>query len=1114
MEGHRIVRDTVTTTKLNFTTSMADWKDYRPPHRTLSRIESNPAARKRRMTEEPVSKTPKTPRHHEIGINESRVLNSSNSSHVAKKCLIDDCSIETLKNATNHTDKLQFELDDEHEENNIYVNNDENRNNWQLIKKPIFQGDLSQKYATNKNRSDDSAKLRKTIRWLENNAKKLREDIAEVRCELHEEKKASCLAKRQIESAIKNARIQEAMKYERIIADLKTRLSQPLSCRTTNNSLNTKTNLLKEQNYQYEVTTTKKRLAETNETIRKLKSNSLDSHSCRVIKKKPVSDNDSQLYQMTCHIEDLQQANKKLENKSQVIETEKLPPANLTRVQNGKHELQMNSSKSSQQNNIINTMRGIRSKQREIGKSKNTIEQKSEARNNQLMKKLRENEKNREMHLTRRSAVKIPRLKNAMDLCNGECEAMCEVIRLRELAVEQQEMIEYLRQGLKERERKLDQLTNKKRKENFYRQWLELEPVAEVDDEGEHENFDSESSTVPSSLSSQSDKCQACGITREAYDALLSEVDKLNIKYAEEQQELIHAKSQVRDLEKALLQETRGSQNSRRALSDKLNEIEEREASLLAEISELKEQNELLEFRVLELEESEPRESSDTADSGVVSPEPTTQMFKDHGNNKQRDRVIATVIPYNSYNSLSPIPAQKSPLSLQESGIFNEDDDHDVVLTNCGTQTDTPAGELLHEVQRLQELRERIQERAVKVPVTPIELYEIAEDNRMSLYKNKIYELEQQLEKYAIAEEKRLQDQLIIKQREEDLLDENYRLTERVYWLTNEIEKYNNFKECVDIGTMTDFNVYENKNSVFNFISSLSHYQQIFQDILNTLQAPNFDFNPSGLFNSSINNSDHSPNNNTLKSCLDCDYLRKSYEEKAQLLAQTVNYVRRELINLESKQNAFIIALKEVDAMWLQFDIDHAVRHKKIEKESSEKTMINQTMMNKTRNNGTDNLCYENSFNCNEINTIQSTFESPNNSILSINSQNIYETEELLNSNNNNNINKMTIDQVDCTKAECVIDNSSVGLMKLSEDEKPSCKVSCVPLQYDEGLSSTSIMMNKSDADKKVRKQRRSNCNDHDTRARRVYKANNRNKNYDKSIINLRRLVLYPEICV
>lgn len=98
------------------------------------------------------------------------------------------------------------------------------------------------------------------------------------------------------------------------------RLSQPLSCRTTNSSFNSKTNLSKDKNYRYEVTTTtKKCLAETNETIRKLKSNSLqDSHSCRVIKKKSVSDNDNQLCRMTCHVEDLQQVNKKLENKPQV----------------------------------------------------------------------------------------------------------------------------------------------------------------------------------------------------------------------------------------------------------------------------------------------------------------------------------------------------------------------------------------------------------------------------------------------------------------------------------------------------------------------------------------------------------------------------------------------------------------------------------------------------------------------------------------------------------------------------------------------------------------------------------------------------------------------------
>lgn len=59
-------------------------------------------------------------------------------------------------------------------------------------------------------------------------------------------------------------------------------------------------------------------------------------------------------------------------------------------------------------------------------------------------------------------------------------------------------------------------------------------------------------------------------------------------------------------------------------LRDKLRTVEEREAALLVELSEIREQNELLEFRLLELEETPARrDSPDHAmDSGVVSPEP------------------------------------------------------------------------------------------------------------------------------------------------------------------------------------------------------------------------------------------------------------------------------------------------------------------------------------------------------------------------------------------------------------------------------------------------------------------------------------------------------------
>lgn len=382
------------------------------------------------------------------------------------------------------------------------------------------------------------------------------------------------------------------------------------------------------------------------------------------------------------------------------------------------------------------------------------------------------------------------------DSCKEEYN-VGEVDRLRDVALEQQEIIEFLRQALKERERKLDQLSNKKRKEEFYKQWLELEPVAEVDDEEEHEE-DSALSSGPSSLSPQPGaQWQTNGVSRETYEGLLLEFEELHTKYMEAQQELSHAKSQVRDLEQALLQETRGSQTSRRALSDKLKETEERESCLQAELSELREQNELLEFRVLELEETGgPRESPDTADSGIVSPEPI-QLF----NQSKQHRAIATVIPYNSYSqSLSPLPVQKPPLSLQESGIFEEDDEDQVEWATCGTQTEAPSGDLLQEVQRLQELRERIQERAVKVPLESLET-----EDRLTTYKERIQDLEERLEIYEAAEMTRSNKQLMAKQREEDVLDENYRLTERVYWLENELRNHQEKgSKLADVGTMTD----------------------------------------------------------------------------------------------------------------------------------------------------------------------------------------------------------------------------------------------------------------------------------------------------------------------
>jgi len=174
---------------------------------------------------------------------------------------------------------------------------------------------------------------------------------------------------------------------------------------------------------------------------------------------------------------------------------------------------------------------------------------------------------------------------------------------------------------------------------------------------------------------------------------------------------------------------------------------------------------------------------------------------------------VATVIPYtnnaaiNSVKFTSPVLPRKPPLTLQESGIFEEeeeeeeekaykDEEEHVEFASRGTQTEVPSGELLQEVQRLQELRARIQERAAKIttPTHPIDSSKICFDVstmdsivQLTSYQERVRDLEERLETYEEAEKSREREKRLSKQREEELLDENYRLTERMYWLENEL---------------------------------------------------------------------------------------------------------------------------------------------------------------------------------------------------------------------------------------------------------------------------------------------------------------------------------------
>ncbi|XP_032456063.1 janus kinase and microtubule-interacting protein 3 isoform X3 [Nasonia vitripennis] len=832
-------------------------------------------------------------------------------------------------------------------------------------------------------RWDDTVRLRKTIQWLEEGSRRLREDLASVRSELHEERRAAKLARRELDTAIREARSIEAAKYAGVISELKARLSQSPS-RSAMDSLPSlsKTDLLKDENHRREMAALKKRLAEAESTIQKLKTNSLDRGRAKKKNKEDESGKlaNAEVRKLEVEVQSLRATNKKLEEKLHIAEESARARAAELRVQHESHEAELSALQKALRSDTIKMIDEIQSKNREIEKLEKLVNecaqmnQKLRTKEDETMRKLRESERSHQIRLASRIEEKIHHDDHMGDLCKVDCDedaAATKFDRLRELAVEQQEVIEVLRQAVKEKERKLEQLSNKRRKEEFYKQWLELEPVAEVDDEDEHqqEEGDSALSSAPSSLSPQPNASRNNGVTREAYENVLIEIEELQTKLLEEQQELCHARSQVRDLEKALLQETRGSQNNRRALSEKLRVAEEREASLIAEISELREQNELLEFRVLELEESpNPRDTPDPADSGIVSPEPI-HLYKDHQSSKHRDRAVATVIPYTSSYShpVLPIDPQKAPLSLQESGIFEEedveeeeiedhvDDESKIELASQSTQTEAPAGELLQEVQRLQELRARIQERAAKVPpVSPISDRKNEAPCDFALDVTPLRERIRELEERLNAHES---ERRVSKQREEELLDENYRLTEKTFWLEAELkklqEKLNEVKLSSDAETMTDqvvrrqlavqTDVYEQCQVVDN------ENKTVMDDVDNSSEMSRC----QRLYTAAISNQDESGSAQSLtkasldsdstskrQPCLDCSELWKDCDARIHNLAS----LRQQIASLEHRESAFFETLRQADATWAKLEADYEAKQKEMNERLTAQVELNRAL--------------------------------------------------------------------------------------------------------------------------------------------------------------------------
>nr|CAD7198093.1 unnamed protein product [Timema douglasi] len=207
-----------------------------------------------------------------------------------------------------------------------------------------------------------------------------------------------------------------------------------------------------------------------------------------------------------------------------------------------------------------------------------------------------------------------------------------ELETLRQQLQDREQEIAQLRQATKDKDHKLEQLTSRYRREqmrHYYRQqFMELEPVLEEDSEAEEGSPDSSPSNSPSpGLGNMWNKSPTPNYHEELYLELLKEHTELQHAFQRSQldhrlmerldHELVLASAQNKELKKALKQAVAGKTakvNSK--MSAQVQECQAREAALQTENLELREQNELLEFRILELENLSARGSVlDTCDA-------------------------------------------------------------------------------------------------------------------------------------------------------------------------------------------------------------------------------------------------------------------------------------------------------------------------------------------------------------------------------------------------------------------------------------------------------------------------------------------------------------------
>ncbi|XP_063222150.1 trichohyalin [Bacillus rossius redtenbacheri] len=364
-----------------------------------------------------------------------------------------------------------------------------------------------------------------------------------------------------------------------------------------------------------------------------------------------------------------------------------------------------------------------------------------------------------------------------------------ELESLQRLLESREQEIAALRQATKEKDRKLDQLTSRYRREqmrHYYRQFVELEPVAELEEDSELE--DSAASSGSPGPGDGWSKAAAPSYHEELYLELLREHSELQEAYRHAQfdarvlrrleAELAQARAQARELRRALRDAAAAGRCARGEEAEQAQaQAQAREAALRAENAELREQNELLEFRILEVENAagrcaDVRDASTLTEPQLAAWDPgllpaledplsevdqgvhdmmsggpeelrlrllhaakSLQRAPDRScvlqalealearrgkhvllGREQPGRAVATVLPFKeARGETSPRPAAAE--CLQESGIFEADELEEGV--SQATQTEpaaTPLGDLRAEIQKLTQIREKIEERGELLP--------------------------------------------------------------------------------------------------------------------------------------------------------------------------------------------------------------------------------------------------------------------------------------------------------------------------------------------------------------------------------------------------------------